>query len=139
MDTSIDLKDQTEINPTKVAIWERTAAFERAMAAGNAQAVADCYCIDAQFMNPNAPSVVGRENIEATMAGYIQQGFTNYQVTSLTIYGSTGVIGVQSTYKLGKPDGSDTDMGKSIQLWKTENGYWKIYRDCFNSDLPASS
>lgn len=139
MDTNVEAKKETDMNPTQLAIWERTRQFELAMANGDAQGVANCYCEDAQFMNPNAPAVVGRDHIEAAIAGYIQQGFTNYKVTSLTVYGSAGVVGVQSIYKLGQADGKNTDIGKSIQLWKTENGNWKIFRDCFNSDLPAGS
>lgn len=92
MDASLETKKETDLNPTQLAIWERTRQFELAMANGDAHGVANCYCEDAQFMNPNASAVVGRENIEAAIAGYIQQGFTQYEVTSLKVYGNAGVV-----------------------------------------------
>jgi len=138
MGTIPDTKKETDINPTLLAIWEVFTQFKLGIANGDAQAVASCYCVDAQFMIPNRPTVVGRDNIEAAFAGYISQGFTQYECTSLTVYGSTGIVGSQNTYTLSQPGGGNLDIGKALHLWKTENGYWKIYRDCFNSDLPVS-
>lgn len=28
------------------------------------------------------------------------------------------------------------DKGKYIVLWKKEDGEWKLFRDCYNSDMP---
>ena len=103
----------------------------------NFAAVANCYAMDAEFMAPNAPSIKGRANIQTTMEGYISQGFTEYIVVSTIVYGNIDVVGVQEAYTLSKPGGANKDVGKSIQLWKQEDGAWKIFRDCFNSDLPA--
>lgn len=127
------------LNSTWEAIVERTAIFEKAMAEGNAQAVSECYTFDGEFMAPNGPSVVGRSNIETAIAGYIQQGFTQYKVTSTTVWNHIDIVGVQAAYQLSQPGGANMDIGKTIQLWKQEMGVWKIFRDCFNSDLPATS
>jgi ketosteroid isomerase-like protein len=88
-------------------------------------------------MAPGAPSVKGRDNIQTTIEGYISQGFTEYTVLSTIVYGNIDVVGVQEAYTLSQPGGANKDVGKSIQLWKQEDGAWKIFRDCFNSDLPA--
>lgn len=125
------------LNSTWEAIVERTGIFEQAMAKGDPAGVANCYTEDAEFMAPGAPSVKGRANIQTTMAGYIQQGFTQYKVTSTIVYSNTGIVGVQAAYTLSQQGGKNQDIGKSIQLWKQENGVWKIFRDCFNSDLTA--
>ncbi len=127
------------LNSTWEAIVERTAIFEDAMAKGDAAGVANCYTEDAEFMAPGGPSVQGRENIQATMAQYIQQGFTDYHVTSTIVYSNVGIVGVQAAYTLSQPGGKNQDIGKSIQLWKQEDGVWKIFRDCFNSDLAAGT
>jgi uncharacterized protein (TIGR02246 family) len=129
---------ESEFNSTREAIQETTRIFEQSMANADAAGVANCYTEDAEFMAPNGESVKGRKNIQKTMEEYIGQGFTNYKVVSSIVYGDAGVVGVQTEYKLGRQDGSDTDIGKSIQLWKQENGLWKIFRDCFNSNLPAN-
>jgi uncharacterized protein (TIGR02246 family) len=127
------------LNSTWEAIVERCAIFEQAMANGNAQEVSMCYTMDAEFMSPNMPLFAGRANIEAAIAGYIQQGFTQYKVTSTIVYGNVGIVGVQGTYTLSQQGGKNQDIGKTIQLWKEEDGGWRIFRDCFNSDLAATS
>jgi uncharacterized protein (TIGR02246 family) len=109
------------------------------MANADAAGVANCYTEDAEFMAPNQEAVKGKCNIEETIAGYLSQGFTQYLVTSTNVYGNIDVVGVQTEYKLSQVGGKNMDSGKSIQLWKQENGVWKIFRDCFNSNLQATS
>jgi uncharacterized protein (TIGR02246 family) len=125
------------INSTREAIAERTKMFEQAMAKADAAGVANCYTLDAEFMAPNGPSVVGKNNIQKAIAGYLAQGFTEYKVLTSVVYGNMGVVGVQTIYTLSQKGGKNLDNGKSIQLWKQENGVWKIFRDCFNSNLAA--
>lgn len=131
----MQLKHHQDVNPVALAIWEVFRQFQLALSNGDAQGVAACYCEDAQFMIPNHTLVVGRPNIEAAIAGYISRGFTQYQCTSLQVYGIAGIVSTENTYTLSQPGGNNMDTGKALHLWKTENGYWKIYRDCFNSNL----
>lgn len=122
--------------PVTQAIHEKNELFQQAMAEGNAAAIAEnCYCGDAEFMVPGTFAYCGTQAIQTALAGYIQQGFTKYTILSTNIFGERGYVGVQSHYLLSKADGSDEDNGKAIQLWKIENGSWKIFRDCFNSNL----
>lgn len=123
------------LGSVKEAIQEKNQMFAAAMAKGDAAGVAACYTLDAEFMAPGAPSVQGRANIQAAIAGYIAQGFTEYTVLATIVYGNIDVVGVQEAYSLSQPGGVNKDVGKSIQLWKQEEGSWKIFRDCFNSDL----
>ena len=128
-------KPAFSLGSVKEAIYERNQQFAAAMGKGDAAGVAACYTIDAEFMAGGAPSVKGRKNIQAAIAIYIKQGFTQYKVTATTVYGN--VVGVQEAYTLSQKGGVNKDIGKSIQLWKQEDGAWKIFRDCFNSDLTA--
>ena len=123
------------LGAVKEAIFEKNQIFAAAMAKGDAAGVANCYTIDAEFMAGGAPSVQGRDNIQAAIASYISQGFTEYAVTSTIVYADFGIVGVQEAYTLSQQGGANKDIGKSIQLWKQEDGSWKIFRDCFNSDL----
>lgn len=117
------------------AILKTNEAFAKAMANSDAKGVAACYTADAAFMAGGAPSVIGRANIQQAIAGFINEGFTEYVVLETIVYGDAGVVGVQEAYTLSKKNGVDKDIGKSIQLWKEEDGEWKIFRDCFNSDI----
>ena len=120
------------------AIEERNAQFAAAMARKDAAAVSQCYTSDGEFMAGGSPPFQGRQAIEGAIAGFIAQGFTKYNVPNFTVYGDTGIVGVQTVYNLSHADGSNLDNGKSIQLWKQENGTWLIFRDCFNSNISDS-
>jgi ketosteroid isomerase-like protein len=34
-------------------------------------------------------------------------------------------------------EGKQIDKGKYIALWKKEDDKWKLFRDCYSSDLPV--
>lgn len=128
--------NQTDsLGAVREAIFEKNQFFAASMAKGDAAGVASCYTLDAEFMAGGAPAVQGRANIQAAIATYIAQGFTEYNVTSTIVYADSGIVGVQEAYTLSQAGGANKDIGKSIQLWKQEDGSWKIFRDCFNSDL----
>jgi len=125
------------LGSVKEAIYEANQNFMAAMAKGDAEGVANCYCLDAEFMAGGAPSINGRANIQAEMQKYIDQGFIEYSVIETIVYGNMDIVGVQEAYTLSQAGGINKDVGKSVQLWKQEDGAWKIFRDCFNSDLTA--
>ena len=138
MQTETDPKQDSTVlslGSVKEAIYERNQLFVEAMAKGDAAGVANCYTTDAEFMAPGAPSAKGRAAIQKIIASYINQGITVYTVLSTTVYGNSGIVGVQEAYSLSQPGGGNKDVGKSIQLWKEEEGALRIFRDCFNSDL----
>lgn len=128
-------QDVDSLGAVRKAIFEKNQLFAAAMANGDAAGVGECYTMDAEFMAPGTSSVQGREAIVTAIAGFISQGFTQYAVTSTIVYADAGIVGVQEAYTLSQPGGANKDVGKSIQLWKQEAGSWKIFRDCFNSDL----
>ncbi len=122
------------------AINVRNQIFADALANGDSVGVAACYTVDAQFMAPDGPSIVGRNNIAGVMGTYINAGITKYKITySAVLLNTDNTAAAQQAYQLSAQDGSSMDIGKSVQVWKVEDGVWKIYRDCFNSDLPPSS
>jgi len=45
----------------------------------------------------------------------------------------------EGEYTFMGEDGEQLDKGKYIVLWKMEDGKWKLFRDCYNSDLPIPS
>jgi hypothetical protein len=41
-------------------------------------------------------------------------------------------------YKIAAVDGTTVDKGKYVTIWKFQDKKWKLHRDIFNSDLPAT-
>jgi len=43
----------------------------------------------------------------------------------------------EKEYTFTDKDGKVVDKGKSLEVFKMEDGVWKLHRDCYNSDLPC--
>ncbi len=111
-------------------------SFAQYLAKGDSVALANCYSTDAKFMGANMPAVVGRKNIQTLFSGFIKGGVTKIAITSTGVWGSENGAAEEGTYTLATKDGHQVDKGKYIVLWKKEDGQWKLFRDCGNSDLP---
>jgi hypothetical protein len=61
---------------------------------------------------------------------------TNITIKPIEVWGNEEMMTVEQEWKFTDKKGKIIDRGKSLELWKIEDGEWKIFRDCFNSDLP---
>jgi ketosteroid isomerase-like protein len=104
---------------------------------GNIDAVAACYTTDAQFMVPNMPSVTGKPGIKAVYLGMFQSGATHLDLSTQEISGNGNFMEEVGTYTLSTSTGKQLDQGKYLVVWKKEANDWKLFRDCFNTSLPA--
>jgi ketosteroid isomerase-like protein len=111
--------------------------LSQSLAGGNIDAVAACYTVDAQLMVPNMPSAIGRSSIKAVYAGMFQSGATGLKLSTKELNGSGNLVEEVGTYTLSTSNGKQLDKGKYLVVWRKEATKWKLYRDCFNTDLPA--
>jgi ketosteroid isomerase-like protein len=83
----------------------------------------------------------GRQNIEAFWAGARQQGFKSVSLVVNSVEVIDGHALELGTYTLVvQPPGQGeiTDRGKYMVLWRRQaDGTWKLYRDMFNTSMPA--
>ena len=92
--------------------------------------------VDAKFMMSNSPAVLGRSNIQSTMSDYIKMGFAHIDGKTTDVWGNESLITEEGMYTLTAKDGKVMDHGKYIDVWKMEDGVWKVFRDCSSSDVP---
>ena len=128
--TTFDLK------VAKKEIEEANRNFMDLVAKGDSVGLANAYTIDAKFMNAGAPAVVGRANIQKAMAGIIKSGITKADIRLKEVYGTEDLIAEEGELTLYVKDMA-VAQEKYIVLWKKEDGKWKLFRDIFNSNLPA--
>lgn len=120
-------KERKELQKTVIA-------FRAALTKKDAKAAASFYTVDAVFMPNNAPISIGRDNIEQALAGFIKSGFTELDVESTWIEGCGEYL--LDTEKWTLSNGEVTIIGKSLVVWKKEDGIWKMYKDMINTDTP---
>jgi len=91
------------------------------------------------MMPPNAPAVRGHEAL--TAAGDPFPPFSDFRQESLEMEGFGDLAFSRDEYSVtiappGKP--VFKDKGKVITIWRKQpDGSWKMFREIWNSDLPA--
>lgn len=109
------------------------------LAKGDSTLAAESYCKDAKFMAANAPALSGRKEISGDFGNLIRSGITDLKITTVDVWGGENAITEEGKWTLALKDGKQVDQGKYLVLWKKEDGKWKIFRDCLNSDMPAAA
>ena len=125
-------KTTLNLEEAQKGVEKSIAGFSEALAKGDAKSAANFYTKDAVFMPNNAPIVTGRDSIELALAGFITAGFTKLNVES-TWTDSCGEYFID-TEKWTLSNGKITMTGKSLVVWKKEDGIWKQYKDMINTD-----
>ena len=123
----------------KKEIEAANSEFMALVSKGDSVGLANCYAIDAKLMGPNEPAVIGRKNIQTGMAGIIKSGVAKADLRAIDVWGIGDLLAEEGELTLFDKAGMQLDKGKYIVLWKKEDGKWKLFRDLFNSDLPAPS
>jgi uncharacterized protein (TIGR02246 family) len=103
---------------------------------GDATGLAECYTADAQLMLPNASSIEGKTNIQSAMMDFIKSDATKLSIRINNVWGDEEALISEGSLSFSTKEGQVVDKSKYIAVYKKEDGRWKKFRDCFNSDLP---
>lgn len=139
-DTATEKNSATtfDLAAAKSAITETNKVFSDAVMKGDSATIANLYTSDANMFPPNMPKAENHEAIMGMAAGFAKMGIKSFSLESTDVYGGPETVIEEGKYTIG--DGTKTlDEGKYIVLWKQENGKWKLYRDIWNSNMPAST
>lgn len=133
-------KEQTvnefNLETAKGEIVDANKEFAVLFAAHDSIGLANLYTQDAKFMSDGAPAVTGSKNIQSALAGLMNSGITSANLTTIDVWGMENLITEEGEVNLFVGD-AEVYKGKYIVLWKKVNGKWKLFRDIFNSNLPA--
>lgn len=136
MTTEKETKPTFDLEIAKKEIEEANRNFMELVANGDSIGLANSYTTDAKFMGAGAPAVVGRADIQRAMAGIVKSGITKIDLRLMEVFGTEDLIAEEGELTLYAGDQAVADE-KYIVLWKKEEGRWKLFRDIFNSNLPA--
>lgn len=125
-----------DLTTAKKEIEEANRQFMDLVAKGDSVGLANAYTKDAKFMSAGAPAVAGRASIQTAMSGIIQSGITKADIRLKEVFGTADLLAEEGELTLFVQDQKVAEE-KYIVLWKKEDGRWKLFRDIFNSNLPA--
>lgn len=120
------------LEEAKKGMQQSVDGFCDAIARGDAHAASNFYTHDAIYMSDDAPKVVGRKNIEAAIKNYIDAGYTQLSVVSTWVMATEDYVVDTEEWTLS--NGIVKHIGKSLVVWKMEDGIWKQYKDMVNTD-----
>lgn len=123
----------------KKIIEEKSRRFTNAHITRDTAFLNNIFTKDAKVFAPNADLVTGSVAISALNAEWVNFGIKEFREESTAIYGNEDFIIDEGSYYLRYGENNMTDKGKYINIWKNENGDWKIHSNIWNSNLPASA
>ena len=131
----------TACSPERTALvfgGDVAADWEKAYNSGDVDGIAALLTEDAVVMPPNAPIVEGRSHIKS----WYREHFASRVVPAKTDERELIMFGEMTyrhgVYALELPDGS-TEYGKFVELWKNDNGQWRLHRSIWSSNEPTTS
>lgn len=124
------------IATAKTEIIDANKEFAALFAAKDSVGLAGLYAQDAKFMMNGSPAISGRSNIQSVMSGIMNSGISRVDLVTVDVWGTENLVTEEGEVKLYAGD-TEADQGKYLVLWKKEDGKWHLFRDIFNSNLPA--
>jgi ketosteroid isomerase-like protein len=136
--SSTETKPAFNLEDAKKEIAEMNKRFEDAVLNSDSVAMVNLYTDDAKWMNPNAPSVIGKQALTSELSKLLNAGIGSAKLNTTDVWGDENFVTEEGNYVLNAKDGSQMDIGKYIVLWKRVDGKLMFFRDMFSSDLPAA-
>ena len=130
------IEPEYDLSAAKAEIEAANKEFMAFFAAGDSIGLANLYTQDAKFMNTGAPAVTGRKNIQSALSGIMKSGISSVNLITIDVWGMEDLITEEGEISLFVEE-AEVYQGKYIVLWKKVDGKWKLFRDIFNSNLPA--
>ena len=112
--------------------------FMNAFNKGDAASIAALYTENGQLLPPNSDIITDKQAIQAFWQGAMDIGIKSAQLKIVEVE-SQGEVAIEvGHFVLQGGEGQVLDQGKYIVIWKQEDGAWKLWRDIWNSSMPAS-
>ncbi|WP_136666732.1 nuclear transport factor 2 family protein [Flavobacterium sp. H122] len=129
-------KKEFDLVTAKKAIQERSNIYVDAVNKKDSVGLSHCYTVDAKLMAPNEKSAEGRAAIQKMMGGWMKTGMPHLSIETVEVWGDDNALTAEEIWTFKDKDGKILDQGKAVEVYKKEDGVWKLHRDCFNSDMP---
>jgi ketosteroid isomerase-like protein len=104
---------------------------------GDSTAIAALYANDAWALPPNMEPVKGSA-IAGLWGAVIRMGIKDAKFMTDEVTGNGEILAETAHYEMYGADNKLLDKGKYVVVWKPVNGEWKLYRDIWNSSMPAA-
>ncbi len=127
-----------DIAAMKISIGDKTQKFTHAHITRDTSYLNSVFAQDAKSYPPNSNAVVGLSAISAINSDWVNYGIKEFREESINFYGNSEFLIDEGIYYLRYGDVETIDEGKYINIWKKENGEWKMVSNMWNTSLPST-
>ena len=128
-----------DLNAAQKIIKEKSDKFTQSHITRDTAYLNNIFAADAKVFPPNADVVIGRTAIAAVNNEWVNFDFKEFIEESTAFYGNEEFLVDEGNYFLRFGEEDIIDKGHYINIWKQENGEWKMFTNMWNSSLPATS
>lgn len=126
------------VDSAKAMIMANNVKLGSLLQAGDTTGWSEMYTADGCAYPAGMPKICGRADIAAfTGFAYRTMGARGIRVNTEEVLKGDGFFVEIGTYEMLDGSGKTIDKGKTLVVWKEENGTLKLHRDFFNTDLPV--
>ena len=116
-------------------IHEKTDKFTQAHITKDTAFLNSCFAIDARVFPPQSAAVSGYSNIATLNVEWVNYGIQEFKEISTAFYGNEDLMIDEGIYHMRYGPDNAVDTGKYVNIWKLEDGVWKIYSNIWNTSM----
>lgn len=126
-----------DLTAVKKIIEEKNKQFTQAHITRDTAFLNNIFAKDAKVFPPNSDVVTGRSAIEAGNLQWVNYGIKEFTEETTGFYGNEDFLIDEGTYYLRYGKDNAIDKGKYLNVWKKEDGDWKMFSNMWNTSMPA--
>lgn len=124
------------LDAVRQEIATNNQAWGQALVQGDSAALVGLYHSEARIYPPNMVMMNSRTNLGGMVTAMKGTGLQSATLTTTDVVSGGDLVIETGTYEMRNAS-QVMDRGKYMVVWKQDNGRWRIYRDIWNSDMPA--
>ncbi len=137
-DTDKDSAATFDVTAMKKIIEEKNNQFTKAHITGDSAAMVNIYTQDAKVFPPNSDAVIGRPAIEVLTSQYLKFDIKEFREETTAFYGNEDYLIDEGNYIFIYGKDNTVEKGKYLNVWRKEDGDWKIFTNMWNTNMPAT-
>jgi ketosteroid isomerase-like protein len=122
----------------KSIIQKKSRKFTQAHITGDLEFLNSVFAKEAKIFPPNAEVVFGAAAIAGVNSEWVSYGIKQFDEVSTGFYGNADYLVDEGSYYLVYGDDDTVDRGKYVNVWKYEDGDWKMFTNIWNTSLPLN-
>lgn len=130
-----------DLSTAKAKIQEMNNAFTEAHINGKKDSLTmvNYYTQDAKIFPPNSDPVIGKQAISELTSIYMKFPITEFSEQTTAFYGNEEYLIDEGNYFMNYGEDNTVEKGKYLNVWKKEDGEWKVFSNIWNANMPATT